>query len=404
MDDDAVAYVEKVKDDPNMDFVKFPDLYIKLRHGGFLVEDGKDDDLIRILKMRRLSLNYSDDALTLTIALTKDCNFDCDYCFERNRVPSSMSDDTEDKLINFIERHKLISKVSVVWYGGEPLLEFERMRSLSEKIQALGKSYQCAIITNGYCLTPEVISNVKELKLSVVQITIDGTKETHDNRRHLIGGGQTYDRIIGNIDSLMKSEWEGLLSIRVNVDDSNSEEFAGVHSMIKAKYPEQFGKHIQVYPGFIHNIGDPQAGNCLDSRDKGRFFADIAKATRAGDVALFPRIAAGGCTMTKKNAYVVGPDGELYKCWDDVGDENGVIGSVACYTNWNMSLVAEGMVGASYLEDDNCLKCFFFPICDGGCPKARMHNKRDNGCRDTCSYFKENTKELLELHYEQKIQ
>jgi len=59
-------------------------------------------------------------------------------------------------------------------------------------------------------------------------------------------------------------------------------------------------------------------------------------------------------------------------------------------------------VGASWLDDDVCKSCFFFPICDGGCPKTRMLNNRDNGKRDTCSYFKTHVRDFLEIHYEQK--
>ncbi len=99
---------------------------------------------------------------------------------------------------------------------------------------------------------------------------------------------------------------------------------------------------------------------------------------------------------------MAGPKGELYKCWDDVGREELEIGSVDSFTNWNMPLVAEGMIGASFLEDEKCRECFFFPICDGGCPKMRMLNKRDGENRDTCSYFKNHIRTLLELHYESK--
>ena len=105
---------------------------------------------------------------------------------------------------------------------------------------------------------------------------------------------------------------------------------------------------------------------------------------------------------TKRNAYVIGPDGELYKCWDDVGRPELVIGNVESFIGWNMPLVAEGMIEGSYVEDDTCNKCFFFPICNGGCPKMMLLNKRDGGNRDYCSYFKKHIKEMLELHYEQK--
>ena len=106
--------------------------------------------------------------------------------------------------------------------------------------------------------------------------------------------------------------------------------------------------------------------------------------------------------MTKRNAYVIGPEGELYKCWNDIGISEKVIGHIETERDWNMSLVAEGMVGCSYLESEECKKCFFFPICDGGCPQKRLENKKKGIENGTCSYFKSHLNELLEIHYEQK--
>ena len=143
--------------------------------------------------------------------------------------------------------------------------------------------------------------------------------------------------------------------------------------------------------------------NCyFNSNAKGNFLIELSQKHGITALPVFPRVKFGGCTMTTRNAYVVGPDGELYKCWNDIGEQNSVVGNVDSISNWNTSLIAEGMVGASYLNDEECVRCFFFPICDGGCPQIRMFNKRNNQNRDSCSYFKNHMEELLEIHYEQK--
>lgn len=402
--EEAAAVLRKIEENPDgVDYGQMPDLYFHLRNGGFLVEDTQDDDFSRILKMRRITANYAGHTLMLTIAPTRACNFACPYCYEGNRTASMMSDETEDKLVEFIEKHKKISRLSLVWYGGEPLLAFDKIKSLNQKISALGKEYSSYIVTNGYLLSDEVIESLDELKTNRIQITLDGSKKTHDSRRHLIGGGPTYDRIVANIDRLLQSSWEGILNIRVNVDGTNQEEFADVHQFIQDRYPELFGKRVTVYPGFVHGEeANPDTSCFFDSDEKGKFLEDVYKKYGINALSMFPNATLGGCTMTKRNAYVVGPDGELYKCWNDVGVPELVIGNISSFLNWNMALVAEGMVGASYLEDPKCEKCFFFPICDGGCPKMRMLNNRDGGNRDTCSYFKNHLEEMLELHYEEK--
>lgn len=401
---EAADMIGEVKEAPDsVDYGTMPDLYFHLRNGGFLVEDGQDDDFFRILKMRRLTANYAGHTLLLTIAPTRACNFACPYCYEGNRTASMMTEETEDKLVEFIQKHKKISKLHLVWYGGEPLLALERIKSLNKKIGALGKDYSSFIVTNGYLLNDKAIESLDELKTRTIQITLDGNKETHDSRRYLIGGGATYDRIVSNIDRLMASSWDGTVSIRVNVDGTNQDEFADVYRFIQNRYPEKFGKHISVYPGFVHGEeANPDTSCFFDSNEKGQFLEDVHTRHGINALSVFPKPALGGCTMTKRNAYVVGPDGELYKCWNDVGMPELVIGNISSLLNWNMALVAEGMVGASFLEDPKCEKCFFFPICDGGCPKMRMLNNQDHKDRDTCSYFKGHLKALLELHYEEK--
>lgn len=399
----AAAVLKQLeKDSDAIDFTDKPDLYFKLRGGGFLVEKGQDENFFNILKMRRLTANYAGNSLLLTIALTRACNFACEYCFEKNRTASRMTDEIEAKIIQFIKKHKAVNNLVITWYGGEPLLDFERIKSMTTKIENLGKKYTGLLVTNGYCLNQKVINSLNDLKISVIQITLDGKRETHNKRRFLVNGGGTFDKIIENMDLLAASDWQGNLKIRVNVDMKNRDDYIEIYKFIEARYPKKFGEQFIVYPGFVHEEGNPDVNCFFDSGDKGAFLAELAKTSGINALSVFPHMEMGGCTMTKRNAYVIGPDGELYKCWNDVGIEKEVVGNVGHFLKWNMPLVAEGMVQASYLEDEACKKCFFFPICDGGCAKMRMLNNRDGGSRDTCSYFKKHIKELLEIHYEQK--
>lgn len=404
MEEDTAEVVRKIRDTPDrIKYEEIPELYLHLRSGGFLVEDHQDDDFFRILKMRRTTKNYAGNTLMLTIAPTRACNFACPYCYEENRTASLMTEETEDAVVEFIKKHKAVNRLGLVWYGGEPLIAFDKIRKLNAKIDALGKPYSSFIVTNGYFLSDEVIRELEPLKINRVQITLDGNKKTHDSRRHLIGGGATYDKIVSNIDCLMASSWTGYLQIRVNVDPSNRGQFADVYRFIQGRYPEQFGKRMTVYPGFVHTEEPHPDTNCFfDSMAKGQFLADLYREYGINALSVYPSMTMGSCTMTKRNAYVIGPDGELYKCWNDIGIPELVIGNVRSFLNWNMALVAEGMVGASYLEDKECESCFFFPVCDGGCPKMRLLNSKDNGGRDVCSYFKGHIKEFLEMHYEAK--
>jgi len=379
------------------------DLYFNLRFGGFLVEDGKDDASFQILKMKRLAQNYADKVLDLTIALTKECNFECHYCYNCSRAPSKISEDTQLEIIEFVKKSKITDAVTITWIGGEPLLEFETMKLMTKRITEVGLKYDSFLITNGYCLTPYVIKDLGLLKISAIQITIDGVKEIHDSRRTLIGGGNTYDVIISNIDKLMISNWTGTLKIRVNIDKQTIHAYAEIYKLLCDKYPGEIGKRLTIFPGFIHDSTSPENEMFLNPEEQGRFVIDTYYTHNIVSMPVFPlKPVLNSCLMSKKNAFMVGPDGELYKCWTDLGKSDEVVGSINGSVKWNMALLAESMVGASYLDDVKCINCLFFPLCNGGCPKVRMLNKREDVKRNVCSYFKIHACDLLELHYEQK--
>lgn len=404
MDEETAKFVEQVIKDPNGNFSEKLDVLLKLRLGGFLVEDGKDEELFNIIKMRYLNSQFANNHLSLTIAPTRECNFECPYCYEKNRIASRISDETEEKIVDFIRKHNLIDRVNVTWYGGEPLLEFERIKSLTKKIEALGKKYSASITTNGYLLTSEIIAALDELKIKEIELTVDGTKETHDSRRCLIGGKPTYDVIISNIDNLLQSGWEGRLELPVNIDETNVEDFVKVYRFFESKYPDKFGKQVLVLPAFVYDYQHVNNDRYFDSKRKGEFLIKMVLKHGIKPFPIFPRQSRvrRGCIINSRNAYLVGPDGELYKCWDDLGEKSEVVGHVDNFTNWNTALIAEGAIGASHLENDACKKCFCLPICGGGCSKCRVYNKRDGGDRDYCSHFKHHAKEFLEIYYEQR--
>ena len=107
----------------------------------------------------------------------------------------SMTDEVEDKLVKFISSNEQAKQLTVTWFGGEPLLEFKRIVSLTKKMQALNLDYQADMITNGYLLTEKVVAMLPSLSISSLQITINGMKAVHDSRRCLKLGAPTFDRI-----------------------------------------------------------------------------------------------------------------------------------------------------------------------------------------------------------------
>ena len=403
VEEDVLEEVQSIAADLNgHDFTRSPMLYMTLRSMGFIVEDTQDDDFYNIIKMNALTTLYSNASLSLTIAITRACNFDCSYCFEGNRTGKPMSEEVEKKLIDFIAHYRT-SRLYITWYGGEPLVAFDRILSIDKAIKQMGKWYSASMITNGYLFDDEKISKLNELNIGYLQITLDGKKETHDGRRYLKNGGPTYDRILENIRKILQTDFKGMIHVRVNVDSRNEDEFPVVYNMMRTMFPQDFGKRITVYPGFVKGDDHPDASCFFEPEEQGRFIRRMATEFGINPLTLYPKKFSEGCIMTKKNGFVVGPEGELYKCWDDVGIPEMVVGHIDSFHDWNMPLLAECMVGCSYLDDPECKACYYLPVCNGGCHRIRQKNLHCDVKHSSCTYFKGNLEDLLELHFEEKL-
>lgn len=52
--------------------------------------------------------------------------------------------------------------------------------------------------------------------------------------------------------------------------------------------------------------------------------------------------------------------GELYKCWNDMGNEEMIVGNIANEELIRPYLYNQYMVEGQWLSDDDCKKCFFY--------------------------------------------
>lgn len=108
------------------------------------------------------------------------------------------------------------------------------------------------------------------------------------------------------------------------------------------------------------------------------------------------------CSANTRNSYVIGPQGELYKCWEDVGRQEMIIGSIHDDDPiTNRELVALYSVGTDPYRDAECLECAVLPICGGGCANRRLRVKHFNEKGlEYCSLYKENLIAYLIEYYE----
>src|SRR5207247_8207130 len=85
-----------------------------------------------------------------------------------------------------------------------------------------------------------------------------------------------------------------------------------------------------------------------------------ALALRYGFAAVaVPQPTGAPCTAVRANELVVGSDGELYKCWDSVGNANEVVGHISDYRNTNGRM--KRWLAYDPFADPECRNCVAMP-------------------------------------------
>lgn len=170
----------------------------------------------------------------ITLQLTQNCNFRCSYCpysqsngIQRGHANKNMPIEIAKKAIIFLREHSVdCDKVSVGFYGGEPLLEFELLKEIvffAEK-ELEGKDYSFTITTNVSLLNDEIVEFFIAHSISLV-ISIDGPKKIHDkNRVFAESGNGTFDTVVKKLEHINEKYPEFFKKIMGNmvIDPSNS--------------------------------------------------------------------------------------------------------------------------------------------------------------------------------------
>lgn len=345
----------------------------QLQRGGFVLADELDErDVVRVrYRMQQFATSH----VGLTIAPTLACNLACRYCFESN-FKGFMSEETKNAVVRFAG--ELLDggakALGVTWYGGEPLLALDTIEALTKAFLKLCEekhaSYEASIITNGTLLTEEVAERLVAAKVSSAQVTLDGPPEVHNQRRPFRSGGPSFAQIVANLERAISFL---PVSLRVNVDRNNAEQALAFVENLMAQ-PWFDPERISVHFGYVRKY-TPSCGCGLDEMLQPSEFWQLQEALGARLVArglaqpLYPDLVSG-CTATTASGFVIGPEGELYRCWNHVGDPQAVVGTVFDGAV-NHPLYVQYLV-AGFDQDPECLECRFLPICAGGCVDVRL--------------------------------
>lgn len=361
------------------------ELVQNMAEGNFIVDDAIDE--LKLIKYRNYNGKFSKGSLGLVLAPTLACNFACPYCYETAK-PGMMSMEVQDSIIEMVEdTAKTKNDVSLTWYGGEPLLAKDIIKNLSKRAIDIcdreGVHYSSYIVTNGYLIDDEIITILKEARVTGAQVTIDGPPSIHNQRRILKNSSApTFDTILDNVGKLIKNGITNI-AIRINVDKTNIEHVEELLDILEAKGLKDvivnLG-HVSAYTESCSAV----ASNCLTTKEYAesdtRYQEVLFK--RGYEVSatypFYPSIKANYCCADHVGAYVIDPEGYMYKCWNDVGNVERAVGNVKTIkgeVDEKMYAMNLEYILWSPFEHEKCKECNILPICMGGCPFKGLTEK-----------------------------
>lgn len=369
---------------------------------GFFVNDNFDElNYFRILKYKS---KFSEESLTITIAPTLSCNFQCTYCYEDSKYNENiMSESVINKLAQYLNSISTrLQKLNIVWYGGEPLLAKKAIYTLSDKLITICKKnkieYNAMMVTNGSLLKESDIELLKKYMIQEIQITLDGPPRIHNLRRYCSSIPDNFNLIIDNINMLLDSEISVI--IRINVDRTN---FSSIEELLQ--YLSNTLHTKNVYIGFAKvsactDACSSVAKDCFSSEEFSKKYFDlydlIVKYGFDKSTPLpYAQPKLNYCGADVYNAFVIDPSGFIYKCWHDVGNKALAIGTVDNVEYALSSPYCEKWLFKDALRSVDCCNCSVLPLCGGGCPSENFYNNRISYCDE----IKYNISEIIIKNY-----
>ncbi len=147
------------------------------------------------------------------------CNLACKYCYMPEGLNETlMSDNILESIIKFFSRE--LSQVEFVWHGGEPLLAevsfFKKIVDIQKSIP--NKFFINVVQTNG-TLVNDMWGKFFSDNKFVVGVSLDGTKDIHNENRHYPDMKGSFDQTMYGIDIL--KQYDVFSGIICGVNKSN---------------------------------------------------------------------------------------------------------------------------------------------------------------------------------------
>lgn len=368
------------------------------------------------------NLEQSKKRGSLMFLMSYECNLKCFYCYQsslqgKNLKKTMTPEDVDDifkkyfdSLMNGVDK----DNISITLYGGEPFLP--KNRKTVERILNYAEKHNIFVSSISNCTyIDEFLDLLGPLpgQINMVQASLDGDKDNHDNSRIGSNRRPTFDKIIENIHRILDKKVR--LSIRVNIESEGIGTLQGLYERLKR---EEIIEHPfanpYVFP--LHNHYDQADDETfLTYGDATDILKEVLEDTgishplhrEAGGLRRLLNMKSGipfsrtrFCMMETPNSYLIDPYLEIYGCYEEAGREQTKIGELKdgkALFNYKK----ERNHKRSIMNMEKCMECSVALLCGGECAVQGMEVTGDI-FKPYCNDKKEVIQKAVKYMYENK--
>ena len=386
----------------------YPDQFIER---GYIVDPKEEQKHYKQQYLEFIDARDNDE-IQLFFVPTYACNFSCSYCYQDEYAAKAKPPDEKilDAFFAYVDTKFKNRNKYITVFGGEPLLNSRDHKSYIQKLlqKASERELDVAFVTNGYYLE-SYIDTLNSGRIREVQVTLDGTAETHDKRRMLRGGANTFNQIANGINQALKA---GIaINLRMVIDKTNIDELPKLAQYAiesgwtqSPLFKTQLGRNYELHHCQSHEARLYSRINMYeDIYDLLKKYPHIKEFHKpAFSVAKYlfeqgtlPVPLFDSCPGTKTE-WAFDYTGKVYSCTATVGKPGEELGTFYPKIELKEELIEE-WEDRDILSIDKCTQCELRLACGGGCASVAKNNTgkiNSPDCRPV--------KELLELgvgHY-----
>lgn len=143
---------------------------------------------------------------SIDLFVTQDCNLRCTYCYIPKK-PEKMNAETARAAVDWLLTRAPGRQAKIYFFGGEPMLEFDLMRSIVQYANAAARQAEkrvgFGITSNGTIYTDEIDAFLAANHIGL-NLSMDGLPSAHDGHRRTRGGNPTYALVAETLGRLLE--------------------------------------------------------------------------------------------------------------------------------------------------------------------------------------------------------